>query len=476
MQQSTSSPRCELGMVGLGVMGRNLLLNVAGHGFPVAGCDRDPDKVRALVQEGAAMDVAGCADLPALVALLKLPRAVMLLVPAGTAVDAVITELVPLLDAGDLIIDGGNSHYPDTDRRAAALAAQGLQFLGLGVSGGEEGARRGPSLMPGGPLEAYQRIRPMLEAVAAQVGEEPCVAYMGPGSAGHFVKMVHNGIEYALMELIAEAYDLMKRGLGLDNGDLERTFRAWSLGGLGGYLMEITARIFDHQDPGTGQALVDAILGVARQKGTGLWTTVAAMELQVPAPTIDQAVAQRDMSALHEQRIQAATLLSRPDGPEPGARDALLLELEQGLQTAMLVAFAQGLAVLSAASEQYGYGLDLATVARIWRGGCIIRTALLERIMAAYVHQADLPNLLLDPNLAGMCRAQEAGLRSVVGFGATQAIPIPGLMSALAYLDSYRSAWLPANLIQAQRDCFGAHTYERVDRPGQFHTEWEKED
>ena len=476
MQQSTSSPRCELGMVGLGVMGRNLLLNVAGHGFPVAGCDRDPDKVRALVQEGAAMDVAGCADLPALVALLRAPRAVMLLVPAGAPVDAVITELVPLLAPGDLIIDGGNSHYPDTDRRAAALAAQGLQFLGLGVSGGEEGARRGPSLMPGGPLEAYQRIRPMLEAVAAKVGEEPCVAHMGPGSAGHFVKRVHNGIEYALMELIAEAYDLMKRGLGLDNGDLERTFRAWSVGGLGGYLMEITARIFERQDPATGQALVDAILGVARQKGTGLWTTVAAMELQVPAPTIDQAVAQRDMSALFEQRIQAAALLSRPDGPEPGARDALLQELEQGLQTAMLVAFAQGMAVLSAASEQYGYGLDLATVARIWRGGCIIRTALLERIMAAYVHQADLPNLLLDPNLAGMCRAQEAGLRSVVGFGATQAIPIPGLMSALAYLDSYRSAWLPANLIQAQRDCFGAHTYERVDRPGRFHTEWEKED
>jgi len=462
-------------MVGLGVMGRNLLLNMAGHGFPVAGCDLDPAKLEALAREGAGLDVAGAVDLPALVAMLRAPRAVMLLVPAGAPVDAAIAGLVPLLAPGDLIIDGGNSHYLDTDRRAAALAAQGLHFLGLGVSGGEEGARRGPSLMPGGPLEAYQRIRPVLEAVAAQAGGEPCVTWLGPGSAGHFVKMVHNGIEYALMELIAEAYDLMRRGLGLDNPELERTFQAWSRGGLGGYLMEITARIFALRDPDSGGQLVDAVLGVARQKGTGMWTTVAAMELQVPAPTIDSAVAQRDLSALPGQRARAAVALPRAIPRHGGDRGALLLDLEQALQAGTLLAFAQGMAVLGAASARFGYQLDLAAVARIWRGGCIIRTALLEDIRAAYGREPALDNLLLDPELSRMVLAREAGLRRVAAAGALLGTPMPGLMSALAYLDSYRSAWLPANLIQAQRDCFGAHTYERVDRPGSFHTQWEQE-
>jgi len=470
-----SAPRCELGMVGLGVMGRNLLLNAAGRGFPVAGCDRDPAKLDALLREGAGLEVAGAPDLPGLVALLRVPRAVMLLVPAGAPVDAVINELAPLLGPGDLIIDGGNSHYLDTDRRAAALAARGLQFLGMGVSGGEEGARKGPSLMPGGPREAFQRVRPMLEAVAARVGNDPCVAYMGPGSAGHFVKMVHNGIEYALMELIAEAYDLMKRGLGLDNGELARTFQAWSRGALGGYLMEITGRIFTRRDPETGGELVDAVLGVARQKGTGLWTSVAAMELQVPAPTIDLAVAQRDLSALYVQRKHAGGLLPRAGTAHGGDRDALLEDLEQALRAGTLIAFAQGMAVLGAASERRGYKLDLAAVARIWRGGCIIRTALLEEIRAAFGRRPGLENLLLDPALSRLALEQEPGLRSVVCAAARAGIPMPGMMSALAYLDSFRSEWLPANLIQAQRDCFGAHGYERVDRPGSFHSEWEKE-
>ena len=478
MSQSEGSrgPRMELGMVGLGVMGRNLLLNLADHGFPVAGFDLDPAKVAALRQEGRGLDLEAVDGIEELLSLLRAPRAVMLLVPAGAPVDAVIAGLAPRLQPGDLIIDAGNSHFRDTDRRAAELAARGLLFMGLGVSGGENGARRGPSLMPGGPQEAWQRVRPLLEAVAAQA-PEPCVAHVGPGSAGHFVKMVHNGIEYALMELIAESYDLMKRGLGMDNAGIRRAFEAWSEGGPGGYLLEITARIFARRDSLDGQDLVDAVLGVARQKGTGMWTSQSAMELQVPAPTIDLAVAQRDLSALDRERELAGRALPRSTGLHriEGDRGVFLVYLGQALQAGMVMAFAQGLAVLRAASERYGYGLDLAAVARIWRGGCIIRTPLLEDIRAAFGRQPGLANLLLDPEIARMLLAREEGLRSVVCAGARAGVPIPGLMTALAYLDGYRSPWLPANLIQAQRDCFGAHGYERVDRPGRFHTEWEKE-
>ena len=466
----------EIGMIGLGVMGRNFLLNMADHGFCVAGYDKDPAKVAALCQDAEKRDAHGVEDIREFIVLLQRPRAVMLLVPAGAPVDSVIKELLPLLDQGDLIIDAGNSHFRDTDRRAAELAARGLLFMGLGVSGGENGARRGPSLMPGGPQEAWQRVRPLLEAVAAQA-PEPCVAHVGPGSAGHFVKMVHNGIEYALMELIAESYDLMKRGLGMDNAGIRRAFEAWSEGGPGGYLLEITARIFARRDSLDGQDLVDAVLGVARQKGTGMWTSQSAMELQVPAPTIDLAVAQRDLSALDRERELAGRALPRSTGLHriEGDRGVFLVYLGQALQAGMVMAFAQGLAVLRAASERYGYGLDLAAVARIWRGGCIIRTPLLEDIRAAFGRQPGLANLLLDPEIARMLLAREEGLRSVVCAGARAGVPIPGLMTALAYLDGYRSPWLPANLIQAQRDCFGAHGYERVDRPGRFHTEWEKE-
>jgi 6-phosphogluconate dehydrogenase len=466
----------ELGMIGLGVMGRNLLLNMADHGFPVAGYDQDPAKVEALRQEGQGLDLAGADDLPGLLAALRGPRAVMLLVPAGAPVDAVIGELAPRLEPGDLIIDGGNSHYKDTDRRGAELAARGLLFMGLGVSGGETGARRGPSLMPGGPPEAYQRIRPVLEAVAARAGGDSCVAHLGPGSAGHFVKMVHNGIEYALMELIAESYDLMKRGLGMDNADIRRAFQSWSEGGLGGYLMEITVAIFARRDTLAGQDLIDAVRGVARQKGTGMWTTEAAMELQVPAPTIDLAVVQRDLSALDRERERAARVLPRTTGlrRHDGDRGVFLVSLHQALHAGMVMAFAQGMAVLAAGSERAGYGLDLEAVARIWRGGCIIRTALLEDIRAAYGREPALPNLLLDAELARAVLSREEALRAVVSAGARTGVPLPGLMSALAYLDSYRSPWLPANLIQAQRDCFGAHGYERVDLPGSFHSEWEQ--
>jgi 6-phosphogluconate dehydrogenase len=467
----TTSPTGELGMIGLGVMGRNFLLNVAGNGFPVAGFDQDPEKVAALLREGAGLPAAGAGDLAGLLALLRRPRAVMLLVPAGAPVDSVIQGLRPLLAPGDLIIDGGNSHYPDTDRRGRELAEAGIQFLGLGVSGGEEGARRGPSLMPGGAAEAFERVRPLLEAVAAKVDGEPCVAHLGPGAAGHYVKMVHNGIEYALMQLIAESYDLMKRGLGLDNERIREAFRGWSRSGPGGFLLEITERVFGRRDPGGAGLLLDAVLPVARQKGTGLWTSQSAMELQVPVPTIDLAVAQRDLSALEGQRAEASRLLPRPAA---AGLDLDLERLEQALHAAMILAFAQGMALLRTASEQAGYGLDLATVARIWRGGCIIRTPLLEPIRHAFERQPALANLLLDADLAAQVRALEPGLRAAVAAGARAGLPLPGLMSSLAYLDGFRSPWLPANLIQAQRDCFGAHGFERTDRPGRFHDTWEE--
>ena len=474
---SPTEPRMELGMIGLGVMGRNLLLNMAGHGFPVAGWDQDPAKVEALLREGQGLDLLGAGSLEALLAGLRRPRAVMLLVPAGAPVDAVLDELAPRLEAGDLVVDAGNSHFTDTDRRAARMAGQGLLFMGMGVSGGEEGARRGPSLMPGGPAEAWQRMRPLLEAVAARAGSEACVAHVGPGSSGHFVKMVHNGIEYALMELIAESYDLMKRGLGLDNAAIRQAFEAWNQGGLGGYLMEITAAIFARRDTVAGRDLVDAVLGVARQKGTGMWTSQAAMDLQVPAPAIDAAVAQRDLSALDRERERAARILPRATGlrRHDGDRGVFLVNLEQALQAGMIMAFAQGMAMLAAASERHAWSLDLAVVARIWRGGCIIRTALLEDVAAAFRREPGLPNLLLDPELARAVLAREEALRAVACAGARTGVPLPSFMGALAYLDAYRSPWLPANLIQAQRDCFGAHGYERVDLPGRFHSDWVKE-
>ena len=465
----------ELGMVGLGVMGRNLLLNLAEHGFPAVGCDLDPEQVRALEREGAGLPVRGVADLAALAAALRPPRAVLLLVPAGAPVDRALAELGPHLAPGDLVMDGGNSHFRDSDRRAAELEAWGLAFLGLGVSGGERGARRGPSLMAGGPEPAYRRVAPLLEAVAARAGGEPCVARLGSGSAGHFVKMVHNGIEYALMELLAEAYALARNGLGLDNRAIRQAFLHWQEDGLDGYLMEITAAILARRDPESGGDLLDAVLGVAGQKGTGMWTSQAALELQVPVPTLDAAVAQRDLSALADQRGQASSLLARPREPFRGDRDAFLADLGQALHAGAVLAFAQGMALLQAASTAYGYGLVLAQVARVWRGGCIIRTGLLEPLAAACARRPGLANPLLDAGLAGLVRELEPGLRATAVQGVQLGESIPGLLSALAYLDGYRSAWLPANLIQAQRDCFGAHGYQRVDRPGRFHSDWESE-
>ena len=466
--------RHEIGMIGLGVMGRNMLLNMADHGFPVAGYDKDPGKVEALQKESAEHDIHGVANIKDFIGLLRRPRAIMMLVPAGPPVDSVIADLLPHLETGDLIIDAGNSYFKDTNLRAGNLTAKGILFLGVGVSGGEEGARHGASIMPGGPEEAYERVRALLEAVAAKVKGDACVAYLGPGSAGHFVKMVHNGIEYAVMQLLAETYDLMKRGLGLSDDELREVYDTWNQGELNGYLIEITGRIFGKVDERTGKRLIDEILDVAKQKGTGMWTSQSAMELQVPIPTIDLAVAMRDLSVFEKQRETAGEIFHRPIPPFAGDRKAFVDKIGHALHTAMIVVYAQGMAVLAAASDQYKYHLDLETVARIWRGGCIIRAVLLEDIRMAYRNQPGLPNLLLAPELSQKVIAHEEDLRRVVCAAIELGLPAPCFMTALSYFDGYRSAWLPANLIQAQRDYFGAHSYERIDVKGTFHTDWTK--
>jgi 6-phosphogluconate dehydrogenase len=468
-------PGCEIGVVGLGTMGRNLALNLADHGFPVAVYNRTAAKTReCMAQEVGRRDIRPAYELKEFAALLRRPRAILLMVAAGEAVDKVIQKLLPSLAHGDLLIDGGNSHFTDTSRRARALAAKGLWFMGLGVSGGEAGARYGPSLMPGGQREAYDRVAPMLEAIAAQVNGEPCVAYLGPGSAGHYVKMVHNGIEYAIIQLIAETYDLMKRGLGLTPEELHRVYAAWNDTELSSFLVEITARIFLKKDDKTGQPLVDLIRDEARQKGTGIWTSWEAMDLQVGTPTIDIAVVMRDLSGYKGERQAAAQVLKGPEITFSGDRARFLEKLPNALYAGLIAAYAQGLALLRKASATYNYGLNLETVARIWQGGCIIRAALLEEIRAAFQARPDLPNLLLDPKLARKFLARQRDLRDVVRVAADLGLPAPALMLTLAYFDAYRSAWLPANLIQAQRDYFGAHTYERLDGPGVFHTDWDQ--
>ena len=475
MKNMQPQKQYEIGMIGLGVMGRNFVLNIAGHGFSVAGYDTDKDKVDALRNEAAQCDICGSENIPDFIALLRVPRAIILLVPAGAPVDSVIKDLLPHLNKGDLIIDGGNSYFKDTDVRIRTLASKGIHFLGVGVSGGEEGARHGPSIMPGGPKGAYERVRPVFEAVAAKVNGESCVTWLGPGSAGHFVKMVHNGIEYGMMQLIAETYDLMKRGLGLNDNEMHDIYSGWNKGELNSYLVEITSHIFFKKDEKTGKRLVDEILDVAKQKGTGMWTSQSAMELQVPIPTIDIAVSMRDLSVFVKEREQADLLYQQSLQPFTTERKTFLVQLGRAFYTAMIMTYAQGFALLRVASDKYKYQLDLEAVTRIWRGGCIIRAALLEDIQAAYHMQHDLPNLLLAPGISQKVMAYQEDLHRVVCQASGARVPIPGLMVSLGYLDAYRSAWLPANLIQAQRDYFGAHTYERVDGKGTFHTEWQKE-
>jgi 6-phosphogluconate dehydrogenase len=465
---------CEVGMVGLGVMGRSLALNLADHGHSVCGYDKDGAKGQALCEEGAGKPVAFADSPAAFVQRLRPPRVIVLLVAPAPVVDAVLRDLLPHVAAGDLIIDAGNSYFKDTDRRGQALAEKGVRFFGMGVSGGEAGARHGPSLMPGGPRDAYDRVRPLLEAVAARAGGEPCVAWVGNGSAGHYVKMVHNGIEYGLMQLLAESYDLLKRGLGLNNDELHAVYDGWNKGELSSFLVEITARVFLKRDDQGDGRLVDQVLGVARQKGTGQWTSQDALDLHVPIPTVDAAVSARNLSGWDKERAAAAAALKGPAPAFRGDRNVLLHQLEGAVQAAMLATYAQGMDLLRVASRRYDYGTSLADVARIWRGGCIIRAALLEDVRAAFAANPELPNLLLAPKIATVISARQGDLRAAVRAGIDLGLPVPALAASLAYYDGLRSGWLPANLIQAQRDFFGAHTYERTDRPGTFHSHWDE--
>jgi 6-phosphogluconate dehydrogenase len=464
---------CEFGLIGLGVMGSNILQNIADHGFRVAGYEKDEMKVKAL-QDLNNENIFCTTDLQEFIELLRQPKAMMMMVPAGSPVDEVIDEIEQYLESGDILIDGGNSYFKDTSLRIKRLAEKEVYFLGVGISGGEEGARHGASIMPGGAKVAYEWVRPVLESASAKYNDEPCVTYLGKDSTGHFVKMVHNGIEYALMQLISEIYGLMKQGLLLNDEDISEIFKEWNRDELNSYLIEITSNIFKQVDDITGKKVIDNILDVARQKGTGMWTSQSAMELQVPVPTIDIAVAFRNLSVLEEQREKASRLLRRPTRQFRGDRNRFLVQLHHSLFTGMLVSYAQGMAILTAASKTYNFDINIESVAKIWRGGCIIRSSLLEDIRAAYKYKPDLSNLLLDPKISQKVVEHEESLRQVVCLANDIGMPVMGLMVSLGYLDALRSEWLPANLIQAQRDYFGAHTYERIDAKGTFHTDWNR--
>jgi len=461
----------DFGLIGLGVMGRNFILNVADHGFKAFGFDLNTDQVAALKAEGNPDQVDATSDLVTFTQSLSLPRKIMLLVPAGKIVDQVIESLLPHLDKDDIIIDGGNSFFTDTDRREAYLKGKGIHFFGSGVSGGAKGARRGPSIMPGGNKEAYQHVKPIFEAVAAKYKGEPCVAYLGPKSAGNYVKMVHNGIEYSMMQLTSEIYDLLKKSVGLSNGELHEVYSNWNSGRLQSFLVEITAEIFTQKDSLTDGDLVDLILDKAKQKGTGKWTSQNAMDLGIPVPTIDMAVSMREISAMKEERVLADQLYTRPK-PAPISKEEMIAQAEQALYFSFIISYSQGLHQLADASREYGYELDMAVIAKIWRAGCIIRAGLLADIANAFTVKPDLANLLLSPAFVGKVQDTLPAVRGLVAYAAQSGIPVPGLASALSYFDAYTSSNLPLNLIQAQRDHFGSHTYERIDREGIFHTDW----
>jgi 6-phosphogluconate dehydrogenase len=466
------SQQFDFAMIGLGVMGSNLLLNLADNGFATIGYDLNPVRMQEL--EAAARPgtvVKGAASLAEMVQSLKKPRKLMMLVPAGAPVDAAISTVLPYLEEGDILIDGGNSFYKDTLHRIAYLQDKGIHFFGMGISGGELGARLGPSMMPGGDKEAYQYLKPLLEAVAAKAEGKPCVAYMGNGAAGHYVKMVHNGIEYAMMQLIGEAYDLLHRGAGFKNDQLQALFQKWNEGALQSFLIDITADIFRTIDAETGKAVIDIILDEAGSKGTGRWTTQEALNLPVAIPTIDAAVAARTISGKRAQRLQAAKQYNSSTN-SIGEPDALAAELESALLVAFLCAYAQGLNMIAVASVEEAMNIPMPSVIQVWKGGCIIRSGLLAQFEQAFANDAQLPNLLLNNEIGVLVQGHEAALRTVLQKAIAARIPVPAFSSALAYLDSFRSPQLPTNLVQAQRDYFGAHTYRRIDKEGVFHTEW----
>ena len=480
MASSTNTGLADIGLIGLAVMGENLVLNIESRGYTVAVYNRTTSKVDEFLSgRGQGKRIIGTHSPQELAAALKRPRKVMMLVKAGQAVDDTIAAIAPYLEAGDILIDGGNTHFRDTERRLQALASKGIRYIGTGVSGGEEGALRGPSIMPGGDVTAWPEVQPIFQAIAAKVHdtdgrEVPCCDWVGPGGAGHFVKMVHNGIEYGDMQLIGESYHLLKELLGLSASELHQVYYRWNRGVLDSYLIEITADIFRQLDAETGKPLVEVILDAAGQKGTGKWTVDAATENSVPLTLIAEAVFARCLSALKEQRVEASQRLAGPSPSRLSEREEWIADIELALYASKIISYAQGFALMKAQAQASGWELNYGGIALLWRGGCIIRSVFLGKIKEAFDRNPQLVNLLLDPYFAGELGRAQHGWRRVVSRAVQEGIPVPAMASALAYYDGYRSAWLPANLLQAQRDYFGAHTYERIDKPrGQFfHTNW----
>ncbi|MBD1378753.1 NADP-dependent phosphogluconate dehydrogenase [Metabacillus arenae] len=463
----------QIGVIGLAVMGKNLALNIESRGFSISVFNRSSEKTEEFLKESEGKNVVGTFSIEEFVQSLETPRKILLMVKAGTPTDATIDSLLPHLDKGDILIDGGNTYFEDTQRRNRMLAESGIHFIGTGVSGGEEGALKGPSIMPGGQKEAHELVKPILEAISAKVDGEPCTTYIGPDGAGHYVKMVHNGIEYGDMQLISEAYFILKNVLGLSAQELHEVFADWNKGELDSYLIEITADIFTKTDEETGKPLVDMILDTAGQKGTGKWTSKIALDLGVPLPIITESVFARFISAMKNERVKASKVLSGPDHKAfDGEKQELIEAVRKALYMSKICSYAQGFAQMRAASEEYDWNLKYGEIAMIFRGGCIIRAAFLQKIKEAYDRDGDLTNLLLDAYFKEIVESYQGSLRKTIAVAIERGVPVPCFSAALAYYDSYRTETLPANLLQAQRDYFGAHTYQRVDKEGIFHTEW----
>ncbi|MBT2642168.1 NADP-dependent phosphogluconate dehydrogenase [Bacillus sp. ISL-41] len=463
----------QIGVIGLAVMGKNLAMNIESRGYSVSVYNRSREKTDEMLEETKGKKIVGTFSVEEFVQSLEKPRKILLMVKAGAATDATIEQLKHHLDKGDIIIDGGNTYFADTQRRNQELSELGLHFIGTGVSGGEEGALHGPSIMPGGQKEAYDLVAPIFQDIAAKVNGEACTTYIGPDGAGHYVKMVHNGIEYGDMQLISESYFMLKHVLGLNAEELHKVFAEWNKGELDSYLIEITADIFTKKDDETGKPLVDVILDTAGQKGTGKWTSQSALDLGVPLPIITESVFARFISAMKQERVEASKVLSGPETkPFEGDREAFIESIRKALYLSKICSYAQGFAQMRAASEEYGWDLSYGDIAMIFRGGCIIRAQFLQKIKEAYDRDPALKNLLLDPYFKQIAESYQQSLREIISAAVMNGIPVPSFSAALSYFDSYRTATLPANLIQAQRDYFGAHTYQRIDKEGIFHTEW----
>jgi 6-phosphogluconate dehydrogenase len=462
----------QFGVMGMGVMGKNLALNVESKGFSVSVYNRNRIRTDEIIIEAKEKNVVGTYSIEEFVNSLEIPRKILIMVKAGKPVDEVIEELIQYISKGDILIDGGNSFFMDTIRRSKKLENLGFKFIGTGVSGGEEGALKGPAIMPGGQIDAYKIVEPIFTAIAAKVDGEPCCTYIGDNGAGHYVKMVHNGIEYADMQLIGEAYALLKEVAGLSNDQLHDVFAEWNKGELDSYLMEITSEIFAQKDSESGEDMVDIILDKAGQKGTGKWTSQSALDLAVPIPTITEAVFARCISSLKNERVMASDILKGPDTEFKGDIKEFIESVRKALYASKTCAYAQGFALMSGAAEEYGWDLEYGEIAKIFRGGCIIRAQFLNKISQAYIKDANIKNLMLDSYFKDILQSYQKDLRCVVSTAVNLGVPVQGLASAIMYYDSYRSEKLPANLLQAQRDYFGAHTFERTDKEGIFHHEW----